>query len=135
MIKMTDFRVGNWIADYEVDPNKTTYFQVEEIKKFNNKKLNNSLGVEYRNGSVWNGDDESLAIKLTEEWLLKFGFTTFIIDVWDSPEAHKNNYHIVKHGEKWIFRGLGASIVEVKHIHQLQNLYFSVTGEELEVKS
>ena len=28
----------------------------------------------------------------------------------------------------------GANLSDVKHVHQLQNLYFVLTGEELEIK-
>lgn len=75
-------------------------------------------------------------IPLTEEWLLKFGF--------DESQNDKYKYYIEPIS---LFRGLGddnnkfyyhrsghSKCLEVKHVHQLQNLYFALTGEELELK-
>lgn len=70
-------------------------------------------------------------IPLTEEWLLKFGFekqhneedfdywfkNDFLNDIiWEHSEGfcHNLNY--------------GG---DIKHVHQLQNLYFALTNEEL----
>jgi hypothetical protein len=78
--------------------------------------------------------EELEPIQLTEEWLLKLGFTKclFIDFQFDSP--HENDYRICIYDDRFIFRGLGASIVEIKTIHQLQNLYHSLTGQELTIK-
>ena len=79
-------------------------------------------------------------IPLTEEWLLKFGFT---LDCEYTPygkaEIYRNDdMDVVLSG---VFKGVNipyvcddSFIVNVKHVHQLQNLYFALTGEELEVK-
>jgi hypothetical protein len=68
-------------------------------------------------------------IPLTEEWLLKFGF------------IQKNNqfflenfrFHIEKpcNYDGYIFCDNHIVLTETKHIHQLQNLYFALTNEEL----
>ena len=78
-------------------------------------------------------------IPLTEEWLLKFGcgkvksdIPTFSIvygEFIEDDYEHcliinldvDNNFYIVVNGVKLI----------LKHLHQLQNLYFALTGEEL----
>lgn len=60
---------------------------------------------------------------LTEEWLLKFGF------------KYKNGYgfifkygYISKQDKYWIYHNICKKI---DFVHQLQNLYFALTGEEL----
>lgn len=76
-------------------------------------------------------------IPLTEEWLLKFGF--------DESMNDKYKYYLKPTA---LFRGLGdcndrfyyfmsgqSKAIEIKHVHQLQNLYFALTGEELTLKS
>src|SRR5690606_20711074 len=74
-------------------------------------------------------------IPLTEEILLKCGF-----------EKHGNFYYIKSFKSIYISRPWleanhlllktlgGECISKVKHLHQLQNLYFALCGEELEVK-
>lgn len=77
-------------------------------------------------------------IPLTEEWLLKFGFNEHrTSDVWFAKEWGTNGVEIIKydiHYEKYIYL-LGAGLAKVlEHVHQLQNLYFALTGHELEIK-
>ena len=72
-------------------------------------------------------------IPLTEEWLLKFGF-----------EKNNNNQFILMEGSVdilfnkdlngWTCDGINFSINMTEHVHQLQNLYFALTGEELKLK-
>ena len=70
-------------------------------------------------------------ISITEEWLTKFGFKTF--------SDNKGDY--------WSFEGLklwndGKSfyhinselLFHIDYIHQLQNIFFCLTGEELKLK-
>ena len=69
-------------------------------------------------------------IPLTEEWLLRFGF-----------EKNGNNQFILMEGSVdilfnkdlngWTCDGINFSINMTEHVHQLQNLYFVLTGEEL----
>lgn len=72
-------------------------------------------------------DGEIQPIPLTEEWLLKFGFNKFpASNLWDRDDFWTLYYSTEK--KKWIFDHLEMSI---KYVHQLQNLYFALTGEEL----
>jgi hypothetical protein len=69
-------------------------------------------------------------IILTEEWLLRFGF-----------EKNDNNQFILMEGSVdilfnkdlngWICDDINFSINMTDHFHQIQNLYFALTGEEL----
>lgn len=69
-------------------------------------------------------------IPITEEWLRKFG-----AEKRGLPNQFSINYITIE-----LVEG-GASVspidmywIDVKHVHQLQNLYFSLTGEELTIK-
>jgi hypothetical protein len=75
-------------------------------------------------------DEDIKPIPLTEEWLLKFGFDDlgyygFGIGYFHILyiEDQKNNFQFP----------ISNKYVRVKHVHQLQNLYFALTGEELEL--
>ncbi len=70
-------------------------------------------------------------IPLTEEWLLRFGFEWYgRITGWTINEHSINE----KNGcfEFCINKEFS---VELKYVHQLQNLYFALTGEELTLKT
>ncbi len=68
-------------------------------------------------------------IPLTEEWLLKFGFISNPYE----DRYEKGLIHVECDKTKgatylWI-----NNMPHIKHIHQLQNLYFAITGEELTI--
>ena len=75
-------------------------------------------------------------IPLTEEWLLKFGFikrNEYEFDFWQNSmwklkEYKKKKYYILFHCSDEVDCTL------IKYVHQLQNLYFALTGEELQIK-
>jgi hypothetical protein len=72
-------------------------------------------------------------IPLTEEWLLKFGFKQ---DETYCSIHIKYGIELMNIANKY-FRGYyrGATIaIDIQYVHQLQNLYFALTGEELTVK-
>lgn len=68
-------------------------------------------------------------IPLTEEWMLKFGFEE---SYW---QASGKFAHWIKDGADWFDGDLNCivyyRVTEIKYVHQLQNLYFALTGEEL----
>ena len=81
-------------------------------------------------------------IPLTEKWLINFGFihAKFSSEYW-SHWVLKNGWSISlsNHTEEssGVNKGLfywGDDYIEIKYVHQLQNLYFALTGEELVVK-
>lgn len=69
-------------------------------------------------------------IPLSEEWLIKFGVETWIIG---------NRFEIRRNfDESFTVYGWSGGesmfITHLKYVHQLQNLFFSLTGEELTIK-
>ena len=99
--------------------------------------------------------DNCEGIPITEEWLLKLGFVKsgdehhISIDLIKDPVGYESNQidiqidlgismitveqTTVDSGDEGYFRGEIFPKFPV-HIHQLQNLYFSLTGEELTIK-
>ncbi len=74
-------------------------------------------------------------IPLTEEWLIKFGLNKTvdhparklyenddICPLWFSDKKGINDFYASR-----------VRICECKYVHQLQNLYFALTGEELTI--
>lgn len=71
-------------------------------------------------------------IPLTEEWLFKFGF----VKVRDYPVFRLNGFQVEFNGfdSEW-----GSGLIDkktiIKYVHQLQNIYFCLFGEELTLKN
>jgi len=66
-------------------------------------------------------------ITLTEEWLEKFGFRM------RNQYWNKSGMWFGKNNVFWWDTDTGGSI-HIKHVHQLQNLYYALIGRELEIK-
>ena len=119
MIQAKELRIGNWIIDHEADSSVSIYWQIEEISKD---------GIKFRNSSSWISNNYIIPIELTEEWLLKFGFKKkgFGFD--------KTKITISKRRKCFVYAVPNVGYKVFQYVHQLQNLYFSLTGKELEIK-
>jgi hypothetical protein len=101
-----ELRIGNWIQDGN---------EFEQIT------------IDHLN-CLYSGRCEYDPITLTEEWLLKFGFEiTDNFQTKDRFQTHKQD------GIIWF--EYGYIVVELNYVHQLQNLYFALTNEELTIKN
>jgi hypothetical protein len=115
-MKANELRLGNFINDFE-------------------GKLCTVSGT--TNGWIWSKgayepipDNSYSPIPLTEEWLLKFGFMSNPYqDRYEKGplyiECDKTRGYLIL----WI--DMSTHSIDVEYVHQLQNLYFSLTGEEL----
>lgn len=75
------------------------------------------------------------SIPLTEEWLLKFGFENGKFKRVRLQKLNTEDWFIeyctmISGVDSWIRVGI---FTEYKYVHQLQNLYFALTGEELKI--
>lgn len=127
MIKSESVRRGN-LVEYE-----GRIFEIDSISE-DFPTLNTS---EFGIGVVdWNNVNP---IPLTEEWLVKFGFEK-------ANTKKKQYFRFVNRGMRLrVLRGIkrvgynffatsGGFYFDCQYIHQLQNLYFALTGEELKIK-
>jgi len=114
-MKATELRIGNWVhhknkGDFQI---KKSHF-ISIVLLF------------------------SKPIPLTDEWLIKFGFE--FNEVCDSLQ------HSIGENFKWFHYDLASATVtmqemddgelfhlteHINYVHQLQNLYFALSGEEL----
>lgn len=111
-----ELRIGNWI----------NYLGSGEVQIKDAKALFNSMEqFNYPHPKV-------TPIPLTEEWLIEFSFHSCkssneedeVIDYW------KNILYFDM--AKGLIRISGIEThIEIEYVHQLQNLYFALTGEEL----
>lgn len=131
MIQPNELRIGNYFLTILSD-----ILQVTEIRAM----------VEGRSGNGYcNAHYEDIQpVPLTGEWLLKFGFE-FITD-WS---IKGNDCVVYRKDLGWLrletcmmsdivclVEKSGISTgVNIEYVHQLQNLYFALTGEELKDKT
>jgi hypothetical protein len=72
-------------------------------------------------------------IPLTEEWLLKFGFESFHKRDFKKKGLFITTYFATP--QTLVDDEFGNKrVLELKYVHQLQNLYFALTNQELEIK-
>jgi hypothetical protein len=117
-MKANELRLGNYIGD------KDDIAIVESIDK-------EGCMVQFINDEKqgFRISEPINAIPLTEEWLLKFGF------VLENGWFKKNRLLLFNINNNY-FTTLSKEIVSVNitTVHQLQNLYFALTNEELTMK-
>jgi len=140
MIKVNELRLDNFVV-----VNKGGYCNDNTVQKVTSisKKGINSWSDMGSSGFV--KEEDMTHIQLTEEWLLKFGFEKDN----DFGNWHLSAYEIFSSGNRdfvaatkedfvyWYNHSSDdyySSVIKINTVHQLQNLYFALTGQELELK-
>lgn len=134
MIHATSLRLGNLILEageikkvYQLSIGGKTYDSI------NNMRVNRETGL------IDNGEDIFQPIPLTAEWLTSNDF----VDTADSyyrrsiqnEDTLSPTMLVISRGFAEIARsGIGAVAAPCKYVHQLMNLFFALTGEELTIK-
>lgn len=71
-------------------------------------------------------------ITITEEWLFNFGFEKVKEDIFSLLKDNKKVCTISKGNfGRFEYTQLTVHGIYIEYVHQLQNLYFALTGEEL----
>lgn len=118
-MKASELRIGNLVSNMNPRHNDSI-LTIESIGD------NHEVNMFYRKYLL----SELEPIPLTEEWLLKFGFVKHkTTDIYPTFAKQMFNWN---DGILYII-GYGF-MNHIKHVHQLQNIYFALTGEELVVK-
>ena len=111
-----ELRIGNWVFDLEEKENTEVIQWTFESDYFTSLE----------------------PIPLTEEWLIRFE------EVEKAPyDDDIKDYYLIKRcgffdiiyeDDDNIYIDFGDALKKVKYLHQLQNLYFALTNEELTIK-
>jgi len=118
-MKANELRIGNYV---NADGNhKKVYNLYSNGWDFLHDDIDCRF-VEYQN---------TKPIPLTEDWLLKFGF-----EKKGSFYRIKNSrfVEVIMHDEGIDVTNYSVLLPHIKSVHQLQNLYFALTNEELTIK-
>ena len=136
-MKAQDLRTGN-LVEYN-----GMYLPISSIKS--PKPLNDEIYadkwlVELFDGASWIDCtiEEIKPIELTEDWLLKIGFEIEEIhaglseaDFGHNPITQDFILTIKNTGSGWFYRN---GYFKIEFVHQLQNIYHALAGEELTIK-
>lgn len=121
-MKANELRIGNKVYDTKGDVNTVC---VETFVKFN---------------------PQITAIPLTEQWLLRMGFElrSENSNMWDLKSYKEKTNEAANRGQGFLcvvdFRVKHDFWLDLQtrrtfhYVHELQNLYFAITGTELEIK-
>lgn len=160
MIKPNELRIGNYILTH--DP-KEHYGEDEvwdgvewknsELLQFTSKLDEVFVNEGEKNFGNNHNDVEKATcvlkptmlrpIPLTEEWLIRFGFEreegrwTWKKNIYNEETTLPTSLQLWS-GNDFISvcrSGIGAMDCPCEYVHQLQNLYFALTGKELELKT
>ena len=116
-MKATELRIGNYIdytTEREIVTMQTTYEYIRLIH---------------------NGNKNFKPIPLTEEWLLKFGFVKEF-----NADENSDSFYLkdcddsfyIDYDNSWYIGATSYGYLKgIHYVHQLQNLYFALTNEEL----
>lgn len=120
-MKASELRIGNWLNWFSTYHCNGYFDKQLEIEDFTQTDLSSAR-----------------PIPLTEEWLLKFGFekklncsNMIYYILADKCLLEYNLTHNIADIVKKVNLDL---FIDIKHVHQLQNLYFALTNEELTLK-
>jgi len=135
-MKATELRLGNYVYHESSTCKLETVLAFEDVEEYN-------------------------PIPLTEEWLLKFGCGKKEINDYykETDDFGILFYHEINFNGGWFTLGINSDneyylcdsgydlddkdsmasfacgLPSIKYVHQLQNLYFALTGEELEIRN
>ncbi len=78
--------------------------------------------------------EDFIPVPLTEEWLTKFGFEEKEGDYFIAYNFPLIAGNFKIETERWFVMMDRIIVARCKYVHQLQNLFFALSGEELTVK-
>ena len=146
MIKANELRFNNIVMSKlnhkQQSVHEPIIYKIDQIKDFKAEVSQ----LKYPLRTTHFKYDELIGIPLTEEWILRLGFN-------EVYKYNENNRGLVRMGVSSKMNNLEISNTiftfdsepsklvylsglkqDIKYIHQLQNLYFMFTGEELIIK-
>ena len=133
MIQANELRIGNLVSFEGMAET------IASIHSDNTVRLRDKVGKEH--GCFYTSLIKP--VPLTEEWLLKMGFLKIKnkgLQKDEYPYAYTKTLHFWLAQRDYIdrfcvyYKNTSTNYVYIGYLHQLQNLYFALTGEELTIK-
>jgi hypothetical protein len=115
LITRKDIRMWNWIILQGTETELGFQTMCRLFKQSNADLINSMRGI-----------------PLTGKWLERCGF----INVPKKSLCYSGPFLLIDHNEDCIYCfAYGDKTAQIQYVHQLQNLYYILTGEELQVSS
>jgi hypothetical protein len=112
-MKVTELRINNWVQFKHTEtPVRVTLGDFVMAREYKDERL-----------------DDYEPIPLTEEWSISVGFVKQLDGNYKHPNSHEIEIFFHDRGFEVIVDSTCKN--HIKHVHQLQTLYFALTGEEL----
>ncbi len=139
-----ELRIGNYVIDdiflYTISgiDLHSVWGQIESVNNTARARIEDF----YEDGNYHLNIENIEPIPLTEEWLIKFGFEK----IKDEVSPYKDGEYTITskrftvfrkypitHNSVfgWYIKKINFSEINIKYVHQLQNLYFALSGKEL----
>jgi hypothetical protein len=130
MIQANELRIGNWLLTESGTPQQVAY--IGETIGFHN----NMGGTDkHQKNPIFSYDIEKIEpILLTPEILEKVGFEHSYDSVLPYQDAYENGYFILNAQFELTDKDGLIISKQIKYVHQLQNLYFTLTETELKIE-
>jgi hypothetical protein len=132
MIKAHELRIGNWVNDFgkpkQILPGDILYLCGEDDTDFGDMYDPIPLTPEILEKAGF------FELKGSKKWWWKTGgVAASDIRKVDRVFMYKDWFAIFFFSSGDCFCNIGSSGFDIKYLHQLQNLYFALAGEELEI--
>jgi hypothetical protein len=144
MIAATELRLGNYVIvdNHKYHPDlKDIPLKVISVSDSRNNQHSIGLNLIFKDkppfyGTYAQWDKYIIGIPLTEQWLFDFGFKyngwNYDFEIYRFHAQGRNGEEFYN-TEFYIKRGTEHVLISfnIKTVHQLQNIYFALTGKEL----
>jgi hypothetical protein len=120
-MKANELRINNY---FKGEPYTFDFLKILELR---------NEFVVFEGGSLF--FENIQPIPLTEEWLLKFGFEAQVFTLTKRYKSKCGNLLFYIMPDNVVFANGVINDIRLESVHQLQNLHFALTNEELILKN
>lgn len=118
-MKAKNLRLGNLITNKEGE--------IETVFTLHDKYIN---GYDGESGLLPDDESDYNGVKLTEKWIIELGLKRIPENEYTLDSYDLAGFKLWMNKGKFLF----INKINIEYVHQLQNLFFALTGTELDVK-
>lgn len=136
---VNELRIGNIICECPFVEEKHWHHRIEGIIPtiYNSDKKDFDYQIALDNGDIFDLTDDLTPIPINEDWLKRFHAfkESPVTDWWTIPSSNQVPGSNIKYHPGTSYTQIGqTSIRTIKYVHEMQNLYYLITGIELPIK-